>query len=350
MDHVLRVLRDTAALLATIVRTTVRSVRDNSGLAVVSVALAFGLWILVTDAENPTRTRLLPDNVPVTAVNVGPDVVVENDLVSVEVEVSVEEHVFESLTADDFRAEVNVEGLGVGQYDLPVEVEPETSRGGLRVEEVRPARIRVNLAALVSKDVPVVLDVIGAPPEGYEVSDPGTDDAAVRVSGPRSRVDLVTQAYAAIDVTARTDSLEQSIRLEPRDDNGNPVEGVTLEPGITNVSVEITQVVYSKAVVVEPVIEGVPAEGFTVVSVSVRPVSVIVSGDADFIAQVQTIRTEPVDVGGEDSEVVTSVDLDLSALPEGAGVTGSGNVTVTVGIEQRTEESTMLPAAVLARI
>lgn len=317
--------------LASLARTSMRSVRDNSGLAVVSVVLAFGTWILVTDAENPTETRFLTENLPVEAVNVPPDAVVENDLVSVQVEVSVEENVFESLTPADFEATVNVEGLTPGEYTLPVDVKALTARGDLRVEEVRPSRISVVLAPLVSKDVPVVLDVVGSPPEGYEVSDPQTEDSTVRVAGAQGQVDLVSQAFSAIDVTGRTSPVEQSVRLEPRDDRGNPVEGVTLEPGITNISVDITQVTFQKVVVVEPVIEGTPAEGFQVVSVDARPVTVVVSGDAAFIAQIQTIRTQPINVNGEDAEVVESVDLDL---PDGATVTGTGNVTVTVGIKK----------------
>ncbi len=324
-------------MLASLGRTSIRSVRDNSGLAAVSVVLAFGLWILVTDSENPTQTRLLSENLPVEAVNVPPDAVVENDLVSVQVEVSVEENVFESLSASDFEASVNVEGLNLGKHTLSVEVKALTSRGDLQVEEVRPARIEVVLAPLVSKDVPVVLDVQGTPPEGYEVSDPSTEDTTVRVSGSQSQVDLVSQAFAAVDVTGRTDAVEQSVRLDPRDDRDNSVKGVTLEPGITNISVDITQVTFQKVVVVEPVLEGTPSEGFVVASVNTRPLTVVVSGNAEFIAQVQTIRTKPVNIDGEESEVVESVGLDLSGLPEGAFVEGTANVTVTVGITKRAD-------------
>jgi YbbR domain-containing protein len=349
MDSIRALIRETGMFLLGLFAPAARSIRDNTGLAAVSVVLAFGLWILVTDAENPTRTRVLPINLPVQAVNVPADVVVDNDLVSVQVRVSVADQVFESLTASDFEATIDIEGLDVGQWDRPVEVRTLTTRGGLRVDDVSPANIAVHLAPLVSKDVPVVLDIQGSPPEGYAVSDPSTDDAAVRVSGSQARVDLVTQAFAAIDVVGHTDTIEQSIRLAARDDHENPIEGVILEPGITSVSVDITQVVYSRPVVVEPVIEGVPADGYEVLSVSARPLTVVVSGDKDFISQVQTIRTESIDIDGENGEVVRSVSLDLSGLPEGTQVTGTGNVTITIGIRKRAEESTSLPAPLLSR-
>jgi YbbR domain-containing protein len=348
MEPIRRFVQETTSILQGLLAPAARSLRDNTGLAAVSVVLAFGLWILVTDAENPTRTRVLPVNVPVQAVNVPSDVVVDNDLVSVQVRVTVAEHVFESLAASDFEATVDIEGLDVGQWDRPVEVRALTSRGDLRVDDVTPVSVTVILAPLVSKDVPVALDIEGSPPEGYTVSDPETADAVVRVSGSQARVDLVTQAFAAVDVSGQTDRVEQSLRLQPRDSQGNQVEGVNLEPGITSITVEITQTIYSRPVVVEPVLEGLPAEGYEVISVNARPLTVIVSGDKEFIAQVQTIRTEPIDIEGEEAEVVRGVSLDLSGLPEGAQVVGSANVTVTIGIQERAESSTALPVPLIA--
>jgi len=65
--------------------------------------LAFGLWIFVTDAENPTRTRVLPLDITAEPVNVASEVVVANDLAAVRVRIRVEEDVFDSLTANDLR-------------------------------------------------------------------------------------------------------------------------------------------------------------------------------------------------------------------------------------------------------
>jgi hypothetical protein len=56
-----------------------------------------------------------------------------------------------------------------------------------------------------------------------------------------------------------------------------------------------------------------------------------------------------VNIDGEAAEILESVDLDLSGLPEGATVQGTGNVTVTIGIERLPEESTWLPVPAPAR-
>src|SRR3990172_16159 len=162
--------REAAHFFAAVIRPAFRSLRYNTGLAGLSVVLAFGLWIFVTDAENPTRTRVLPLDIPVEAVNVDPNVVVANDLASVRVRISVEENVLGSLASADFEATVDLDGLTVGEYPSTgelaagtpkVEARPLTTRGGLRVEEVLPQKVDVTLVAPESNAVPVVINVSG---------------------------------------------------------------------------------------------------------------------------------------------------------------------------------------------
>src|SRR3990170_6623668 len=163
MEQITRAVRETVLLLVALFRPAARSVRENSGLAVLSVVLAFGLWIFVTDTDNPTRTRVLPIDIAVQPVHVPADVAVAAPLSPVRVRVRVAEDVFDSLAAADFEATADLEGLAVGVYDLPVEVRPLTSRGGLRVEGVLPAQVQVTLSELISKSVPVNVDVQGQP-------------------------------------------------------------------------------------------------------------------------------------------------------------------------------------------
>ena len=67
-------LEEVGVVLVAILRPAAKSVRENSGLAALSVVLAFGLWIFVTDAENPEQTDRLPFSIPVRPVNVPADV------------------------------------------------------------------------------------------------------------------------------------------------------------------------------------------------------------------------------------------------------------------------------------
>jgi YbbR domain-containing protein len=329
MEQIRNLFHELLALLAGLVRPAARSVRENGGLAALSIVLAFGLWIFVTDAENPERTRVLPVNLEVQPVNLAADVAVSADLRTVQVRIRVEENAFNSLRGSDFEATVDLDGLAVGEYEWPVDVRALTDRGNLRIEEVLPEKIAVSLAQLVSKRVPVTVEAAGAPPADFAMGAPEAEDATVVVAGPQTKVDLVTQAIASIDVGGRTKSVDQAVRLEPRDQRGLLVESVFLEPSLTRVSIEIEQKEFSRALVISPQVEGEPALGYNVVSVSVSPATVIVSGSQSFIEGAVSIRTQPIDVDGAEDDIVRSVSLDVAP---GTKVIGNANVTVTVRI------------------
>jgi len=205
------------------------------------------------------------------------------------------------------------------------------------VTGVFPDKIDVELALLTSKKVPVVIQVGGDPPSGFTMSDPKPKETTTVVSGARESVDAVKQAVGSIDVTGRTDSISQAVRLEPRDENGTLVERVKLEPALTNVEIKIDQIVFSRPVVVSPVITGAPERGYSIVGESVEPATVTISGPRQFIEEIKSIATKPVNVDGEKDDVVKGVSLDL---PEGVDISviGGVNVTVTVKIDPGTGE------------
>jgi len=133
-----------------------------------------------------------------------------------------------------------------------------------------------------------------------------------------------------LNVGDRTETIDQAVRLEPRDQQGNLVNRVDLKPALENVKVEIDQTVFSRPVVVAPKVTGTPAKGFNIVSVSGDPATVTLSGPPDFINAVKTIATKSVGVDDADHDVVKTISLEL---PEGQNVTVIGSATVTVNIK-----------------
>lgn len=336
MQGIARVFQETLQLLVSLARPVFNSLSDNRGLAALSVLLAFGLWIFVTDTENPTRTRVLPIDITVQPINVPDDVAIASDIAPVRLRITVADDVFDSLTAGDFEADVDLEGLTVGSYELPANVRALTGRGGLRIDEALPDMVTVDLAQLTGKSVPVQINVTGSPASGFKMSSPVLDDDTVLVTGPQEEVDQVSQVTATIDVTARTSSVDQAVRLTPRNGRGFLVQRVSLEPSIIGVTIDIEQERFSRSVVVSVVTDGVPAVGYNVVSVSVDPPTVTVRGTKSFITGTDSIDTQPVDIDGADETVVRSVSLDI---PGGAEVTGGAPVvTVTVTIGPATSE------------
>jgi YbbR domain-containing protein len=240
---------------------------------------------------------------------------------------------------------VDLDDLQAGTYDLPVRVEPQTGRGNLRVIEVIPATVPVELKSLFSKSVSISVNLEAAPPPGYAAGVPEVDAETVLVTGTQDNVSRVTQAVATLDLSARTENTQQAVRLEPRDSRGFLVEGVALEPSVVNVSVTVEQVEFSRALVISPEVVGQPASGYNVVSVSSEPAVATVFGPQSFVGDAATIRTQPVDISGAEGDVVRTVSLDL---PGGVSVSGGTSVTVTVEIEPAQGRHTIAVTAVVS--
>ena len=343
MERLRRLLEEGLAFLRGLVWPTITSVRGNLGLAAFSVVLGFALWIFVTDTESPTRSGVLPFDLAVETVNVPGDLALAASPVNVRVRVKVADDVWGTLSAADFKGTVDLDGLQAGAYDLPVQVEPLTGRGGLRVTEVIPDTVEVELKSLFSKSVSVTPKLEGSPPKGYEAGTPEIDAETVLVTGTQDRVSLVNQVVARLDLSARTEDLTQAVRLEALDSRGNPVTEVLLEPSVVNASIEITQKEYSAPLAIRPTVTGSPATGFDVVSVSVDPAVAEVFGPPSFIAEAAAIRTQPVDISEAADDVVLTISLDL---PPDVSVSGGTSVTVTVEIEPAQGRRTLAVTAV----
>lgn len=335
MKNLWAVVRDLGILVANVLFPVFRSLRQHSGLAGLSVVLAFGVWIVVTDAENPETTRVLNNvDIPVEAINVENDVAVESlEPTTVRVRVRVEEDVVESLTPADFAATMDLQGITVGDYERPVIVQALTARGGLRIEEVLPPEVSISIVALQVKGVDVVIDPQGSVPPGFTLIRVEPDEETVTVSGPASKVNAVTQATASLNIDGRTETFDQSVRLEARDSRGLLVTGVSVDPALVEVHVEIEQERFSRPLPINPVTEGTVAEGYQIAGVEVDPAIVTVTGDEAVIERLRQIDTEPIDIDGEANTFTRTVDLELAGL-EVQGGSSQVNVTITIEPQQ----------------
>jgi YbbR domain-containing protein len=343
MERLRQLMEEALALLRALVWPVVTSVRGNLGLAAFSVVLGFALWIFVTDTESPTRSGVLPFELNVEAVDRPGDLVLAKSLIAVRVRVEVADDEWATLSPADFKATVDLDGLQAGTYDRPVRVQALTGRGGLRVTQVVPETVEVDLRSLFSKSVRASVKLKGQPAPGYEAGVPELDVETVLVTGTQDRVTQVSQVVATLDITGRTEDVAQAVRLEARDVVDTLVDNVFLEPNVVNVSVEITQEEFSAPLAIRPTVTGSPATGYDVVSVSVDPAVTTVLAPLSFIAEAAAVHTQPVDITGATEDVVRTVSLDL---PPDVGVSGGASVTVAVLIEPAQGRRTLAVTAV----
>jgi len=296
-------------------------------LVLLSLALSISLWVFVTNAENPAQMGTLPVALTVSPVNVPPGLDLLASVDPVRVRISAPKDLWASLDEDDFEAVVDLGGLMAGVHEVPVRVRAKDAR--VRVVEVMPPVVSVELAVLKEQVVPVKVNLRGSPPLGYEAKPPTVDPAEVTVRGPEPLVNQVDAAVADVDLDGAKVELQRSYRLTPRTIRGYEVEGVVLEPSSVVVSVYIEQQIQFRSLVISPVLTGEVAPGYRVTAVAVDPVSVIVAGPPAVLQGVDFIETRAVELNGASASFSQSVGL---KLPPGLSLVGQRRVTVKVTI------------------
>lgn len=330
MDTLWRTLQEAILQLRRVTVEAVNSVRNNKSLALLSLVLALGLWVYVTDEENPTVTDLLPMPMTVEPINVPAGLAVANVLETVSVRISAPDDLWQRLSVDDLRATADLSGLPAGEHDVPVRVRPARGRSNLRVVEVFPSRVRVRLEPVTQREVPVVVNIVGSPPLGYELGEPTASPSQVTVVGPKDTVELVEAAVTNINMTGATADIQQTFALTPRNlSRGFTVDGVTLNPANVTVKIPVTQKVFNRTYVVSASLRGSPAPGYRVTAVEVEPAAVTVLGSLTALQALTVITTEDVDIGGATADVVRNARL---RLPEGITPYGHQIVLVRVRI------------------
>lgn len=347
MAALTRLLREFFRVSRAVIAAAAGSVRGNFGLAVLSVALAFGVWMLIIDTEHPTRTGVFPVDIPVEPVNMPEGLTLGGPLGDVALRIEADEDLWDQFTAGDFKATVNLLGAQIGTQDVEVQVEPLGERNGLRIIEViptlhaagaPPGTVRVELKPLVSQVVPVSLDLVGAPLIGYEPSTPNVEPEQVVVSGPEDLVGRVAAAVASVDLSGVVTDVRQTYSLVPRDDSGFIVAGVTLDPSSVDIEITVEQKRFSRLVVVSPSLEGSPAAGYNVTSVELDPPSVTLLGPLELLNVTSFVVTDDVDITGATSDITRIVNL--VGLASGVSISGSGTVTVRISIAAGEGEAT----------
>ena len=214
----------TLQLIAALWGRTAGTVRGTPRLLALSIVLGIALWVFVTEDENPSVTGILPNQIPVTFVNVADQLAVANDLGSVDLRIEASEDRWEGLSAANFEATVDLAGLTAREQSVPVRAEVIGTRG-VRILAVEPPTISVNLEQVVSRIIPVQPRLLGSPPSGFEIVQTVPERLTVEISGPESLVELAEHAVAEINVTGLTVGIQRVAELAPRGASGGRIRG-----------------------------------------------------------------------------------------------------------------------------
>ncbi|GBD09721.1 CdaA regulatory protein CdaR [Candidatus Thermoflexus japonica] len=307
-----------------------RWIRENLGLALLAFGMAFALWAAAVWEENPPVERTLAD-LPLVFHGLGSDhVVFEASAERIRLRLRVPRAIEGSLSPQDVEAFVDVQGLGEGAYERPVQI--RIQRRGIQILSVDPPRVRFRLERVESREVPVSIQVLGQPAIGYQAGNPLPALSEVRVSGPRSRVAVAAMAVGRIQIDGVRQSVETQVRLAAVDPQGVLLPELNVEPEQITVTVPVEQRLGFRELPVRVALQGRPARGYQLTEISVDPPTVTLTGDPRRLEEIGSfISTEPIDLSEARGELIAEVPL---VLPAGVALVGSpATVEVRLQVE-----------------
>lgn len=168
---------------------------EDLGLKLLALAVAVGLWFLVTGLRTPATVRLR--GVPLEFIR--PEQIEISNEPTEEVDVTLEgsQGRLAEVNARNLAARADITQLRPGErvarltaqnvtMDLPV---------GVRIVGIEPRSVVVRLEPLIEREVEIEARFEGNVPAGYERGETQITPARVRVRGPESRVRAVSKAH-----------------------------------------------------------------------------------------------------------------------------------------------------------
>ncbi|NTV65221.1 MAG: hypothetical protein HGA65_17060, partial [Oscillochloris sp.] len=248
--------------------------------ALLALGLSFSLWAFVSFSQNPEE--LVPfEGLTPQVVGLQSDLVIVDanglpnpTMPSVNVTLRTDRNQRTELRPVDIRTVVDLSGFDAGEHIVPINVQATRSTISftLPTDGVSPSALPIRLEQVMSATVPIDLKVMGNLPFSFERGEPlitsgGESVSSMQVSGPQNRVQRVSAVQTTANIEQLRASYQAPLSLAAIDANGQPVDGVTVDPPTINVRIPITSVVGLKLVPVQATISGLPEPGYVITAV-----------------------------------------------------------------------------------
>lgn len=321
-----------------------KKIFHNWGLKLVSLLLAFVLWFLAVQINDPKETVTF-DRIPVKLTNTELleqenkvyEVVGNTDFVKVTIRAP--KSVIRDLRSSDIVAVADMAQLtDINTIPISYSIQGVSAANYDSIKGDHDDKVRLNVEERKTKLIRVQSRTFGEVAEGYLVASATADQNMISVTGPKSAVEKISFARVEVDVSGASTGM--SLNVEPKlydvDENLLDLPGISMNVSYIHMAVEVLA---AKEVPVTAAVTGTAAEGYMATGeVECSPEIVKIAGPALAIAGVSNISipAEQLDIGGATGDVESVINIRSCLKNDSirfADSSFNGNVTVTVHVE-----------------
>ena len=301
--------------------------RRNLFAKIAAIVCAVILWSYVMNEQDPSIENTY--TVEIAAVNEPEGYHITQGEKKVQLKVRAQRSLFASLSADDFRAYVDLADAKDGTQQLRIQtVLPK----GVELISARPDSIEVTLDKMVTKSIRVEYVTTGAVAQGSAFVGITPKVQYVSVYGPESILTDATRVIGYVGLSGRNDSFSDNVTFTAVGEDGNTLKDVEITPQNADVRVQITRGLIRKVVGIHVVTAKDLDPSLKLISTTADPEKIEIAGTEDKLAGVSTIETMPISLADVKGDTQLPGKL---VLPDGISVT---NPNITVKFEVKAKE------------
>lgn len=307
---------------------------------VISLLLAFILWIYVGKEANPIKTSTLSN---VQVVYSGLEKLEERGLMisegadqTVALRIRARSDVWARLNQGETTVTIDVSGITEpGEQNVTITSRnisyPRsiTATDSIELQYTSPGAVTFTVSKWASKDVDVRGVFEGSIADGYQRGEFSMAPEKVTVSGPQELVEQVDYARVTVTQTDMNVTYSQDTGYTLIDYDGNPIFADELETEPETVLVTLP---VEKLKEIELTVDIIPGGGATAddVEIDIEPKTIMVSGSDEDLENLDSISLGEIDLADVFGSLTQSMPIQLdSVLTNVSGIT-EAKVTVTV--------------------
>ncbi|HJB17207.1 MAG TPA: hypothetical protein IAA05_14420 [Candidatus Blautia excrementipullorum] len=327
---------------------------NNILLKILSLLIAFFVWLIVVNADNPIMTEsfVISDVQLLNEAYIDADgkmCMQDEEQEPIRVTIRAERKILDGISVSDIRAVADLQ-QAVSLDTDPVMVPITAFCDGISPDniEVTPQNLSLHVEDKDTQEFVVNVTTDNTRPDReYEVGTLTSNPEKLKITGPISLINKIDRVNAAIDVTDASEDVTQETEVTVIDKNGEPFSDADMSYlNVSEVTVTARLWKVRSDVRISAEYSGTPADGYVAESVTTTPNVISVAGSASALDALEEqnntiwIPGDAVDISGKTSDYEEKVNIS-DYLPEGLKLTADSSEDLFIRVNILPEGSTV---------
>ena len=310
--------------------------RRNSFYLVISILVALGIWVYVDITQDITASKEV-SNIPVefqgedTTLAERGLMLLPDSETTINLKLEGAKSILAQLDTAKLRVQADLSAVTeTGIQTVPCRVIYPEYKFSSRLTATTPTNsfnITIDVGELYSREVEIRCDIQGTVAEGYIAGEPQFTPEKLELRGPQEEVDAVGYAKVSLNIEDATETVDQALPYVLYNEAGEPISGGDIHAVQDEIRV-VLPVDVVKELPLEIDFQEFPGLSKNNISYQIEPASIVVSGEASLLNDVDRLVLDSFDLsqlGG--NEVYHYV----IQLPEGCtNLSGVTRATLTI--------------------